>query len=489
MMGSKSRFCTLLIAVCLIVVWLPSALTAQEGKIPITTSSQKALSAFLAGRDLQDKLRFQESEKYLEEAIAEDPEFAMAHLFLAFARPTLSAYFESFNRALALKDKVSECERLWIMGTEAGNEGDSKKQEECYLKLAELCPNDERAHTLLGNFYFTFQNYQQAIDAYNKAIAINPDFSQPYNQLGYAHRFLGDYPQAEVAFKKYIKLIPDDPNPYDSYAELLMKMGRYDESIDYYKKALSVNNKFLNSYLGIASNLNFKGQHAKARAELKEFQGRAVNDGQKRACYIAMAISYCDEKNGDMAVKMLEKSYAIAEASNDLLNMAGDLSLMATVLWNFGKPDEAMQKLEKTMKYIENSGLNQDVIENNRQVYLYGSTMVALAKNELAKAKAEAEKYTTKANALGNTFQIKQSHELAAAIALAEKDYQRALNELEQSNLQNPYNLYRKGQAYEGLGDKEMARQMYSAAAHANLLNNMNQALIRKKAEESLSSL
>jgi tetratricopeptide (TPR) repeat protein len=489
MLGSKSKICALLVFLWLIMAWLPSALTAQEGKIPITTSSKEALSAFLTGRDLQDKLRFQESEKYLEDAIAKDSEFAMAHLFLAFARPTLSAYFESFNRALALKDKVSECERLWILGTEAGNAGDAKTQEEHYLKLVELCPNDERGHTLLGNFYFTFQNYKKAIDAYNKAIAINPDFSQPYNQLGYAHRFLGDYPQAEVAFKKYIKLIPDDPNPYDSYAELLMKMGRYDESIDYYKKALTVNSKFLNSYLGIATNLNFKGQHAKARAELKEFLGRAANDGQKRACYAAMAVSYCDEKNCEMAIKMLDKSYAIAEASNDLLNMAGDLSLMATILLNSGKPDEAMQKLEKTMKYIENSGLDQDVIENSRQIYLYGSTMAALAKNDLTKAKAEAEKHKAKAEALGNAFQIRQSHELAAAIALVEKDYQKALAELEQSNLQNPYNLYRKGLAYEGLGDKEMARQMYSAAAHANSLNNINLALIRKKAEARLSDL
>ena len=67
------------------------------------------------------------------------------------------------------------------------------------------------------------------------------------------------------AFKKYIELIPDDPNPYDSYAELLMKIGRYDESIENYKKALSINPQFVFSFVGIATNLNLKGEYSAAR--------------------------------------------------------------------------------------------------------------------------------------------------------------------------------------------------------------------------------
>ncbi len=53
-------------------------------KIPITTSSSEALDLFLQGRDLAEKIRFQEALRYFQEAVEEDPNFAMAHLNLAF---------------------------------------------------------------------------------------------------------------------------------------------------------------------------------------------------------------------------------------------------------------------------------------------------------------------------------------------------------------------------------------------------------------------
>jgi tetratricopeptide (TPR) repeat protein len=45
---------------------------------------------------------------------------------------------------------------------------------------------------------------------------------------------------------------------------------------------------------------------------------------------------------------------------------------------------------------------------------------------------------------------IKQAHELAGRIALQEKNYDQAIAELDQSNQQNPSDLYLLGEAYQG---------------------------------------
>jgi tetratricopeptide (TPR) repeat protein len=81
-------------------------------------------------------------------------------------------------------------------------------------------------------------------------------------------------------------------------------------------------------------------------------------------------------------------------------------------------------------------------------------------------------------------LQIKQAHELAGRIALAEKDYATAIAELQQANDQNPRNLYRLYQAYQGKGDSAKAQEYCSQAAGFNSLPQLNYAFIRLKAQK-----
>jgi len=456
----------------------------DRDKIPITTSSKQAREDFLEGRDLFERLQAQESRDFFEKAVAEDPDFAMGYLFLSFAVPTARGFFENVEKAVSLADKVSEGERLWILGVEAGAYGMPIKQRELFERLVELYPKDERAHTLLGNNYFGQQDWELAIGEYEQAAAINPDFSQPYNQLGYANRFLGRYEEAEKAFQTYIELIPNDPNPYDSYAELLMKMGRYDESIKAYRRALEFNPNFVASHVGIATNFNFKEEYSKAVEQLHRLLDIARNDGERRAAHFALAVSYVDDGQMDRALKELETQYALAEQNNDATAMAGDLVAMGNIFLEQEQPDEAESVFKKAVQLVEGSDRSEEVKDNTRRGYLYNTARVALARGDIAGARAAAAEYQRRVEAINNPLQIKLAHQLAGMIALAEKDDDTALTELEQANLQDPYNLYRLGLAYQGKGDRMAARDHFRRAADFNALNNLNYAFIRRQARE-----
>ena len=80
-------------------------------------------------------------------------------------------------------------------------------------------------------------------------------------------------------------------------------------------------------------------------------------------------------------------------------------------------------------------------------------------------------------------MQIQQAHELEGRIALAEKDYGKAIAELEQANLQNPRNLYRLSLAYGGKGDTAKAQEYLVQAAGFNPLPQLDYAFIRGKAQ------
>lgn len=465
-----------------------SGVNAQE-KMPITTSSETAREYYLQGRELAEKLRGQESRQYFQNAVEEDPDFAVAHLQLAAVQPSVKAFFESFYKAKALLDKVSKAERLWILGVEAGGiAGNPMGQRELYKELVDAYPDDERAHNLLATNYFGQQEWEMAVLEYERAAEINPEFSPLYNQLGYALRFLERYDDAEKIFKKYTELIPDDPNPYDSYAELLLRTGRFSQSLAYYQKALRKNPYFFPAYGGVASVHNYLGEYDEARILLQTLFDRARNATHHRMAYFALAVSYADEGNLDSALAQMQKSYALAKQANDVLTMAEDLNTMGHILLELGKSNEALKRYKQAARLVEKSSLVQTIKDAAGHRYIYHAARVAVSQGKLTLAKKHAEEYRTMTATAKDPLHIKMSHELAGMIALAEKEHQTAVTELQMTDLCDPRNLHRLAQAYQGIGNEQKSVEMEQAAATFYKDNNLKHALIRAKAKESLAA-
>ncbi|HEY2972394.1 MAG TPA: tetratricopeptide repeat protein [Pyrinomonadaceae bacterium] len=455
---------------------------SDSGKIPVTTSSEEARKEFLQGRDLSEKLLIQDSIQHFDKAISLDPTFALAELNRAQVSPTGKEFFDHLNKAVSLADKSSNGEKLLILGNEAGANGNAAKQKTYLDQLVAAYPNDERAHFNLGGYYFGQQDMPKAIEHYKKATELAPTYSTAFNILGYAYRQNADYANSEQAFKKYIELIPNDPNPYDSYAELLLKMGRFDESIAQYQKALAIDSNFINSHQGIAAALMYQGKPEEAAAELQKITDKARSDAERRTALFALTVVEVDSGKMDKALAEVDKQYVLGEKTNDLPAMTGDLQLKGNIMLEMGNPDEAKALFERGLKMTQDSNLSQEIKDNAKLFHHYNLTRVALAKKDLTTAKTEAETFRKGTETLKNPFQTKQAHELIGMIALEAKDYDSAVTELQQANQQNPYDLYRMCQAYQGKGDMGKAKEFCTKAAAFNSLPQLNLAFIRMKA-------
>jgi tetratricopeptide (TPR) repeat protein len=465
----------------------PEPPAAPPDKMPITTSSDEARKLFLEGRDLMEKLRGTDAVALFERALAADPDFALAYVGLAISSNTTKDFIDATQRATALADKVTEGERHLILGLDAGMKNDPASQEQHYQALVRLFPNDERAHNLLGNVYFGRQDYATAIQHYERATAINPSFSSPYNQLGYAHRFLKHYDEAEQAFTKYIELIPSDPNPYDSYAELLMKTGRFEDSIKNYEKALSVDPHFVASYVGIGNNHLIMGHPAEARATLAKLAQAARNTGERRLAHLWIAASHVREGAPDKAVAELEQASALAQAENDWASVSQDLIQTGDILREAGRIDAATAKYKESIDAIEKAQVPEEVKENTRRNAIFEDGRLAVARNDLATAKAKLAEYTSRVDVKKVPFEVRQQHELAGIIALAEKQYAAAADHLTQANQQDPRVLYLNALALEGAGQRDQAAAMASEAANFNGLA-FNWVFVADKAKKLTSS-
>ncbi len=87
------------------------------------------------------------------------------------------------------------------------------------------------------------QQYEQASQAFKKAIQLVPSFTNAYHELGFALQQLKRDREALVTYEQAIKLASTEPSLYKSKAQLLEKLGRLEEAAQSYAvaKALTEN--------------------------------------------------------------------------------------------------------------------------------------------------------------------------------------------------------------------------------------------------------
>lgn len=471
------------------IVFFYGAAIAADDKIPITTKSEKAKELFIKGRDLNERLRVQESVDFLDQAISEDPEFAIAYWLRSQAQTSGTDFNKDLNKAVSLAHQVSEGERLLILGYEAGVNGDLSKQKEMYEKVVSLFPNDERAHFIVSTYYAAVQDNNKAIEALNKAIQINPSFSPAYNSLGYAYKNSDKLDEAEQTFKKYTEILPGDPNPYDSYAELLLKKGNYDEAITNYKKALNLVPDFNSSKIGIAAAYMYQGKYSEARDQARDYLNSAKSKGTQQAANNLMAITYIDEGNLQDAITVLDKEYNIAQSYMDYPGMSNVHFRKGVVLYELGKYDEAKQEFQSSIVDFDKSDVTQEAKDNYKTTLAYNSALLSLKEKDMTLAAAKSKDLMTVSSK--NENQAKVAHQLNAMMLIEQKDYDGALNELKQSNQRDPYTLYLTGKVHQLKGDNQGAKTFFDKVMNFNEVPTINSALARwnsRKAAEEIGN-
>jgi cytochrome c-type biogenesis protein CcmH/NrfG len=75
-------------------------------------------------------------------------------------------------------------------------------------KLANQNPNDAEAWTQLGNLYFDSENFEKAINAYQKSLALKPDNANVLTDMGVMYRRAGKPTEAVKAFDRAIAADP-----------------------------------------------------------------------------------------------------------------------------------------------------------------------------------------------------------------------------------------------------------------------------------------
>lgn len=240
---------------------------ASTGTLPITTSATDARALYDAGVVSWENLQLDSALKRWRTAANIDPDFALAHLMLAYCTPDPAEEKAERQKTESLAGKVTPDERLLIAWFDGVRENNYVAGIAAMNDLLQRYPKDKQLLMWSGSWLFHQQEYERAQKKLEKAVALDPSFASAWNDLGYVYAFQSDYGQALAAMQHYVELLPNEPNPQDSYGEILRMAGRYDEAIEHYRMALRIDPNFHSSQLGIADTYSLMGQQRRARVE------------------------------------------------------------------------------------------------------------------------------------------------------------------------------------------------------------------------------
>ena len=92
-------------------------------------------------------------------------------------------------------------------------------------------PNDFNTLSHLGDLYFESSLYLEAIQTYDKALAVNPNSADCLNDKGLALYYSGEPDSALESFDKAIAIEPGYAHAWLSKGYVLVSEGRYQEAI------------------------------------------------------------------------------------------------------------------------------------------------------------------------------------------------------------------------------------------------------------------
>jgi tetratricopeptide (TPR) repeat protein len=297
-----------------------------------STSSMDAYNYFIKGReDFYDQY-IKDAITRLEKAVELDPNFAMAHLYLGYTYNNLAndqkKGIESYEKAMALSDKVTEKERLLIEAAYAENvEGSTEKWLEILNTVVEKYPRDKQARVELCEYYRIGEMWPEVIKHAEIILALDPNRGDAYEELAFAYASTGDDEKAIEYFQQGSAANPGDPRMNLTAGQFYVKMGKIDDAIRKFKDALDIKPDFtIENFLAYAYAM--KEDYDEAFKWCAKFTEKDLSENIKSKGYWFSGFYHHWLGNYKQAVEDLQKAW-------DMVNESGNRDFMSEFLMGY----------------------------------------------------------------------------------------------------------------------------------------------------------
>jgi len=156
-----------------------------------------------------------------------------------------------------------------VVHQELGNRWKAAAQ---FRASIQLDPNYPESHKALGDLFLAAPRrlFEQAVDAYQKAIELRPFYGDAWVGLGEAKAAKGDVDGAIGAYTKALAFNPINARVHMSLGRIYYaEKGLYYESVNAYKKAIDLDPTAVDARMGLGEVYEDKGLYKEAMEEYK----------------------------------------------------------------------------------------------------------------------------------------------------------------------------------------------------------------------------
>jgi len=337
----------------------------------VTTTSLEAYNFYLQGLEAEEKFYVQEARAAFKHALDLDPEFAIVHLYLAKVESGLGELEQAeghLRRAWDLSVKATEKERLYIQAYYEGHLGEGiDKQRQVLEQLILNYPEEKRAHYELG-LSLKQEDRRDAIECYNRALALDPNYGLALNQLAYSYVYLKEFDKAIPHFRKYAGLYPEDANPLDSLGEVYLWMGKLEESAAHFMRSLELKPDFMNSLKAGAYVYALMEDYGKSFELIKQLIEIAPSFSTKAEGHYFMGVLYYWIGNYDEALVEFRVVRELDTFDEFKTHTPRTLSLSKWIYLERGETEKALEAHEEWLEFYKNDEGEFDDYWNARRL-------------------------------------------------------------------------------------------------------------------------
>ena len=388
--------------------------------------------------------------KPLEQAIALDDKFALAHARLAEAWTELD-YTERAQLELLRVDGLvpdrsilEHVDRLFLDATRATITRDFAGAIAANREIVRLKPNDAQAYLDLGRVFEKNDEIEKAIENFNTAVAHDSQYAAAHLRLGILYGRKEDLGKATAAFDKADALF-QTLGDIEGRAEVLYhrgavsnKIGKLDEAEDQLRKAFDLSRSSNNQYqqiktmLQLSTVLNTRGKTTEAKQNAVDAVKLAESAGIENLAtqgLIDLGDTYLVRREYSDAEQVLMQALQFARRNKGRRNEAMALLRLAKLLIQQEvRTDEALGYLEHSLQYFQQGGYSKEV---SLAILLRGRAR--LFKGDYQGALQDFQQQLQFAQTTNNRAQLASTYLLIGNLYKDLEQYPDALKSFEQS--------------------------------------------------------
>ena len=332
----------------------------NERKISTFTTTWDAFESFFQGETAWKRLDLTTAEQMYEQALIIDPQFVLAKLRMASVLQFNGSNARAQHLVKSIQPKLSELSIIDSLRAEAlaaRLTGKVRKEIDILRNIYDRFPTRKEAPYEVAEAYYAICDIKNAIDFYNRALALDNKFALAHNHLAYCYSHLGKHDEALRHFKRYVTL-DSTANAFDSLGDGYMAAGKLDSAAWAKQQGIRLDPQLAYLYGALAYIQIRQGKFNDAIQSVEKYLANSPEKDNQSTGYSRLAlIKYCS-RNYDAALAYAARGRDIFD-SNDLVTRNHELHwLLGLIYLKLDRVAEAEAELARMDELIAANGIN-----------------------------------------------------------------------------------------------------------------------------------